>query len=365
MPRVAVAAVASGLAIVCGAPIPMLEAPADVLRSSQASPDIWREPRHPTPGADQRRFLGESTGPGASSASRTTMASVGWLLSDFVGNAVYPNPAAGENGQRSLAENPVSPSVIANAGWLLSDFVGNALHVNPTAGDAREPSLEEHPCPSAPSAIGSASWLLNEFVGNAVLADPAKGDRRLQEERNYSGYEHDPHYNILVSRDHPAAGDPLMTEAGYLGGPVVAAPEKSGGESAGLPDYVVLDGITNAKYQAAGVETAFDYVTGGRVGQATTEPTINAINRFQELDADTRTDYTNLDRGGRMPLPFGIEQVVDAAMPSIDTAPTRGMAQQVLAGARLPDVSIRTPDIATAAGYFHLGAADDEGSVRA
>jgi hypothetical protein len=187
-------------------------------------------------------------------------------------------------------------------------------------------------------------------VGKAVHAD-----RRLQERRDYSGHKHDPHYNIFMSRDHPADGDPLMSASGYLGGPVVAAPEKSGGEKAGLPDYVALGGITYAKHQAAGVETAFDYVTGGRVGQATTEPTLNAINRFHELEKDTRTDYRNLDRGGRIFPPFGIGEGVDAAMPDIGTVPPSGMMKQVMDGARLPNVSFPTPDLAAVAESFHLG----------
>jgi len=95
-----------------------------------------------------------------------------------------------------------------------------------------------------------------------------------------------------------------MMEAGYLGGKVVSTPEKSNSEPAPLPDYVLMDGITSAKYNMAGVETAFDYATSGRVGQATENPTINAINRFHELDKDTKSDYQDLGRGGRISLPF-------------------------------------------------------------
>jgi hypothetical protein len=163
MPRIVVAAVLSGLAIVRGAPIPMT---ADDLRQSRT-----------TAGPLENTLIGDRF---ASSASHETP---GWLMSDSVENALHVDPTAGEYRRSSLGASP-GPS----ASYL--SHVANTVHAHPTTDENRERSLRESADTSPPPAphkiVDSHDWLLNDYVGNAVHGQPATGDRHaLQEVRDY------------------------------------------------------------------------------------------------------------------------------------------------------------------------------------
>jgi len=193
---------------------------------------------------------------------------------------------------------------------------------------------------------------------DGLMAPAHETERRL----DYSGIEHIPSHNVFMARDNPAEGDPLSLESGYLGGPVVAAAEKVDGEPAEPAhptQYMVMDGISGAKYNAAGVETVFDFATAGRVGQATTNPTINAINRFHQLDKDNKADYHNLDNGGRIPAPLGLDAValpVEAAAEAAATT-TTAAANAVSANAAHAAAATTTTTVANAAAAAHAAVA--------
>ena len=95
-----------------------------------------------------------------------------------------------------------------------------------------------------------------------------------------------------------SGGDPLTTDAGFLGGAVTSPPDEQRGP-ASWTQFAGMGLLTGAKYTAAGVETGLDWITGGAF-QASSDSASNTGNRFSDLNKDTSSDFGNLVAGGSM-----------------------------------------------------------------
>ena len=82
-----------------------------------------------------------------------------------------------------------------------------------------------------------------------------------------------------------SGGDPLTTDAGFLGGAVTSPPDEQRGP-ASWTQFAGMGLLTGAKYTAAGVETGLDWITGGAF-QASSDSASNTGNRFSDLNKDT------------------------------------------------------------------------------
>ena len=128
------------------------------------------------------------------------------------------------------------------------------------------------------------------------------------------------------SEHHVAEGDLFMTGSGYLGGPAVNPPEHASAP-APWPLFAAEGAVTGAKYSAAGVETAGDFMTGGFLQPS--NPVFNTVNRFVELGSDTAVDYGNLAQGGTI-NPFANQEDAEEA-PRLGANPNKEKEEEASA----------------------------------